>query len=72
MSRGLWLEVLPAEADREWEGVVVEARREVRDEARRGVVGREGSSRPVLRVREVERVRYECGGAEVGVVDSMI
>lgn len=39
-----------------WEGVVVEARREVREvEARRGVVGREG--RVSRWVREVERGR---------------
>lgn len=44
-------------------GVVVEARREVREGARRGVIGREG-----IALREVERL---WGGAEVGVVDVM-
>lgn len=47
-----------------WVGVVVEARRLVRDGGRRGVVGREGR---LLRVREADRARE--GGAEVGVVE---
>lgn len=48
---------------REEVGVVVEARRLVREGGRRGVVGREGN----LRVRDAERE----GGAEVGVVDAI-
>lgn len=47
-----------------WVGVVVEARRLVRDGGRSGVVGREGR---LLRVREADRARE--GGAEVGVVE---
>jgi hypothetical protein len=49
------------------EGVVMEARRLVRECGRRGVVGREGK---LLRVRDAERARD--GGADVGVVDAMV
>lgn len=45
-------------------GVVVEARKDVREGALRGVVGREGRA-----LREVGRW---WGGAEVGVVDAMV
>lgn len=48
-------------------GVVVEARRLVRECGRRGVVGREGR---LLRVRDAERARD--GGAEVGVVEAIV
>jgi hypothetical protein len=48
-------------------GVVVEARRLVRECGRRGVVGREGR---LLRVRDAERARD--GGAEVGVVEVIV
>lgn len=48
------------------EGVVVEARREVRDGGRRGVVGREGGWRCV---REVLRWH---GGSDTGVVDAIV
>ena len=48
-------------------GVVIEARRLVRECGRKGVVGREGM---VLRVREAERARD--GGAEVGVVEAIV
>lgn len=48
-----------------WLGVVVEARREVREAARRGVVG--------CRDREVDRcLLWREGGAEVGVVETCI
>lgn len=45
----------------------MEARRLVRECGRRGVVGREGM---LLRVRDAERARD--GGAEVGVVESIV
>lgn len=48
-------------------GVVIEARRLVRECGRKGVVGREGM---LLRVREAERARD--GGAEVGVVEAIV
>jgi hypothetical protein len=48
-------------------GVVMEARRLVRECGRRGVVGREGK---LLRERDAERARD--GGAEVGVVEAML
>lgn len=48
-------------------GVVVEARRLVRECGRRGVDGREGR---LLRVRDAERARD--GGAEVGVVEAIV
>jgi hypothetical protein len=43
-----------------------EFRNEVREEGRRGVVGREG-----MRVREAERDRCRCGG-KFGVVDDIL
>lgn len=46
-------------------GVVCDARREVREGGRRGVVGREG----MLRDWELERCRDEEGGRSRGVVE---
>lgn len=56
----------PVDAPRVPEGVVWEARREVREGGRRGVVGREGM---LGRDWEVERWRVEEGGRSRGVVE---
>lgn len=59
------LEPLPCAPPEVVSGVVVLARREVREGARKGVVGREGGAR---RVREVLRARE---GGDRGVVEAI-